>query len=250
MPTTPRYLIVDDEPRLAERLAQRLAVAWPQAECLGLWHDGLSAREAIASQRPDVAFLDIRMPGMDGLLLAQHQLGQADAPLIVFVTAYQEHALEAFGVAAVDYLCKPVDPLRLAATVQRLQGLLAARTASPPGISANPDGGNGPLRYLRAGQGDTVHLVPVEQVMYLEAADKYVRAVTENTEHWLRSSLKTLASQLDSDDFWPIHRSLLVNVRYVDAAHRDERGKWQLSLRGRSERLPVAAQYVHLFRQG
>ena len=105
MPTTPRYLIVDDEPRLAERLAQRLAVAWPQAECLGLWHDGLSAREAIASQRPDVAFLDIRMPGMDGLLLAQHQLGQADAPLIVFVTAYQEHALEAFGVAAVDYLC-------------------------------------------------------------------------------------------------------------------------------------------------
>ena len=203
MPTTPRYLIVDDEPRLA--------VAWPQAECLGLWHDGLSAREAIASQRPDVAFLDIRMPGMDGLLLAQHQLGQADAPLIVFVTAYQEHALEAFGVAAVDYLCKPVDPLRLAATVQRLQGLLAARTASAPGISV--DGGAGPLRYLRAGQGDTVHLVPVEQVMYLEAADKYVRAVTENAEHWLRSSLKTLASQLDSDDFWPIHRSLLVNVR-------------------------------------
>lgn len=244
----PRYLIADDEPRLAERLAQRLMVAWPEAECLGLWGDGLSARQAIAELRPDVVFLDIRMPGMDGLLLAQHQLGQADAPRVVFVTAYQEHALEAFGVAAVDYLCKPVDPLRLSATVRRLQGLLAMQAPAAPVTSAPQ--GSGLLRHLRAGHGDTVHLVPVEQVIYLEAADKYVRAVTERAEHWLRASLKTLGAQLDPQDFWLIHRSLLVNVRHVDAAHRDERGKWQLSVHGRTERLPVAAQYVHLFRQG
>lgn len=247
---TPRYLIVDDEPRLAERLAERLAVAWPDAQCLGLWHDGLSARDAIEQQRPDVVFLDIRMPGLDGLLLAQHQLGKANAPRVVFVTAYQDHALEAFGVAAVDYLCKPVDPLRLAATVARLKTLLPATgpDTAPPPASLPP--GQAPLRFLRAGQGDTVQLIASDSVVYLEAADKYVRVLTADSEHWLRTSLKTLHTQLDPEYFWLIHRSILVNIRHVSAAHRDERGKWQLSLTTRPERLPVAAQYVHLFRQG
>ena len=113
-----RYLIVDDEPRLAERLAQRLAVAWPEAACLGLWHDGLSASQAIDQLTPDVVFLDIRMPGLDGLLLAQSQLDKVQPPRIVFVTAYQEHALEAFGLAAVDYLCKPVSGSVLLASVR------------------------------------------------------------------------------------------------------------------------------------
>ena len=243
-----RYLIVDDEPRLAERLAQRLAVAWPEAACLGLWHDGLSASQAIDQLTPDVVFLDIRMPGLDGLLLAQSQLDKVQPPRIVFVTAYQEHALEAFGLAAVDYLCKPVDPLRLAATVKRLKALLgepAVRSVDAmPAPPINP-----PLHYLRAGSGDTVTLIPTEDIVYLEAADKCERVLTATGEHWVRASLKTLHAQLDATHFCLIHRSVLVNLREVRAAHRDERGKWQLSLIARAELLPVSAQYVHLFKQ-
>ena len=242
-----RYLIVDDEPRLAARLAHRLAVAWPEAACLGLWHDGLSASQAIDQLTPDVVFLDIRMPGLDGLLLAQSQLDKVQPPRIVFVTAYQEHALEAFGLAAVDYLCKPVDPLRLAATVKRLKALLGEPALR--GVDAMPTPPiNPPLHYLRAGSGDTVTLIPTEDIVYLEAADKYVRVLTATREFLIRTPLKELIDQLDTAAFWQIHRSTLVRAGAITTVTRDEAGKLHLALAGRTEKLPVSRLYAHRFK--
>ena len=281
----PSALIAEDEPLLATALVTDLARLWPELRIAAQVGDGLSAaRQALAFQ-PEVCFLDIRMPGASGLEAAQALAedwpeGQP-FPLLVFVTAYDQYALQAFDAQAVDYLVKPVDGPRLAACVARLKQRLADRAAvhlpasaaasrsSPEPtltdsnlqhtlsqlrallVGASPTPATPPtprLEVIQAGVGYTVHLVPVAEVLYFEAADKYLRVVTAEREHLIRLSLRELVPQLDAQQFWQVHRSLVVRASAITTAVRDESGKVFLSLRGRPERLTASRLYAHLFK--
>jgi DNA-binding LytR/AlgR family response regulator len=217
-------------------------------------------------------FLDIRMPGMSGLeaaqALAEDWPGDAKPfPLIVFVTAYDQYALQAFERSAVDYVLKPVQPERLARTCERLRSTLMQRAAPQPArdldavieqlrglVGAGVPGSGGspparpPLRVIQAGVGNAVHMVPVDDVLYFEAADKYVRVVTAEREHLIRISLRELQPQLDAQRFWQIHRGTLVRCDAVATAIRDESGKLTLTLRGHAHKLAVSRLYAHLFK--
>ena len=275
-------LIAEDEPLLAQALAADLARLWPGLQLLATVGDGLSASAQALALRPQVCFLDIRMPGATGLeaaqALAEDWPDDAPFPLLVFVTAYDQYALAAFEAQAVDYLVKPVESARLAACVARLQKQLqqraadAAPQAAPGGPLAQPldqtldqtldrlrallGSGVGTvpapaaprLDVIQAGVGNTVHLVPVAEVLYFEAADKYVRVVTAEREHLIRLSLRELLPQLDAQQFWQVHRSLVVRATAITTATRDESGKVFLQLRGRAERLTASRLYAHLFK--
>lgn len=260
-------LIAEDEPLLAAHLRAELAQVWPELQIVAQVGDGDSAwRQAIALQ-PQVCFLDIRMPGLSGLdaaqALAEEWPEGQPFPLLVFVTAYDEYAVRAFEAQAVDYLLKPLQRERLAQCVQRLQKALANRTHTdltdtPPLQAAmdqlrallQPDGRSQMARLdvLQVGVGNAVHLVPVEDVLYFEAADKYLRVITADREHLVRLSLRELLPQLDPNRFWQVHRGTVVQVRAVHAAVRDEAGRINLHLRGRPERLPVSRLYAHRFK--
>ena len=281
-----RALIADDEPLLAAALAGELRAAWPALEILASAGNGVQAIERTFAERPDVLFLDIRMPGASGIEVAQAIAedwrepapGGAAPPLVVFVTAYGEFALEAFDQAAVDYVLKPVTAERLERTVARLQARLAARTsASPldalgvqlrallssaledargqsrPGAAGGARGdaaraGAERLRTVRAGVGDTVRLVPVDEVLLFEAADKYVLVCTATQELLIRESLRELLPRLEPARFAQIHRGTIVNLERVEAAVREDGGRVTLRLKG-SERRPVVSRlYTHLFR--
>ena len=281
----PSALIAEDEPLLATALVADLARLWPELRIAAQVGDGLSAaRQALAFQ-PEVCFLDIRMPGASGLEAAQALAedwpeGQP-FPLLVFVTAYDQYALQAFDAQAVDYLVKPVDGPRLAACVARLKQRLADRAAAHlPASAAAPRSSPEPtltdsnlqhtlsqlrallvgasptpatpptpqLEVIQAGVGNTVHLVPVAEVLYFEAADKYLRVVTAEREHLIRLSLRELVPQLDAQQFWQVHRSLVVRASAITTAVRDESGKVFLTLRGRPERLTASRLYAHLFK--
>ncbi len=275
----PRALIAEDEPLLAAGLQADLAALWPALQVVASVGDGHSAvRQALALQ-PDVCFLDIRMPGSTGLEAAQALAEDwpdvstsAPFPLLVFVTAYDQYALQAFEAQAVDYLVKPLDRQRLAACVQRLQARLAERERpAPPGAAAAPDAalqatlsqlrallggaaagmgaGTGPrLEVIQAQVGNLVHMVPVSDVLYFEAADKYVRVVTAEREHLIRTSLRELLPQLDPQAFWQVHRGTVVQARCIATARREESGKVTLSLSGRPEKLTASRLYAHLFK--
>lgn len=259
---TPRALIAEDEPLLAHSLRTALAVAWPELEVIAVAANGLEALEAAERLRPDVAFLDIRMPGLTGLELAAEladRLGER-VPAIVFVTAHNEYALKAFDHAAVDYVLKPVQPERLGRTVARLRERLAAR-GSDGHLSAlldelrrviaadTPTTQSEPLRILRAGAGSAVKMIPVEDVCYFQAADKYTQAVTREGDALIRTSLKELLPQLPPDRFRQIHRGTVVNLDEVAASVRDDAGRISLRLRHRKETLPVSRVFAHLFKQ-
>ena len=264
-------LIAEDEPLLAQALRAELARAWPGLQLLEPAVDGDDAVDRALQHRPDVVFLDIRMPGRSGLEAAEAIVEEwpADAaplPLIVFVTAYDQYALEAFAHAAVDYLLKPVDPARLAQTCARAKAALQARgaAASPPawedtlgqlrsllaapGIGAAAAATQPRLQVIQAGVGNAIHLVPVDEVVYFEAADKYVRVITAEREHLIRIALRELLPQLDPQRFWQIHRGTVVRADAIALAERDEAGKVLLTLRGRPERLAVSRLYAHLFK--
>ncbi len=266
--TFPRALIAEDEPLLAQALQADLAKAWPELVIAAIAPNGEDALQALLGLRPEIAFLDIRMPGLSGLEVAQAMLedwpDDAALPLLVFVTAYDMHAVEAFELAAVDYLLKPVRRERLALTVSRLQQKLAAR--SPPasalsnlaavlgpllGQLQHSDAGGPaapePLRLLSASVGNSVRLIPVTEVIYLQATDKYVNVVCAQTEALLRTSLSALAPRLD-ERFAQIHRGTIVNLDHVQSAERDETGKLRLTLRARNERLLVSRLYADRFR--
>jgi DNA-binding LytR/AlgR family response regulator len=260
----PTALIAEDEPLLAEHLAQELARLWPALRITHRVGDGASAVQAALAQPPTVCFLDIRMPGLTGLEAAQALAedwpeGGAPFPLVVFATAYDQYAVQAFEARAVDYLVKPLDTPRLAACVQRLQARVAERQAQPAGSGlaqameqlrgllggapATP-----PLQVIQASSGALVHLVPVGEVLYFEAADKYVRVVTAEREHLIRMSLRELLPQLDAQRFWQVHRGLVVRADAIATALRDDSGKVFLTLRGRPERLTASRLYAHLFK--
>jgi DNA-binding LytR/AlgR family response regulator len=244
-------LIAEDEPLLAETLAAELRRAWPALRLLPPAPNGVAAVETCLRERPDIVFLDIRMPGLSGLEAAVQIAEEADPlPLIVFVTAYDEYALAAFEAQAADYLLKPVQPQRLAQTVSRLQ----ARLSAPPALDQlgellrrlqpmQPR-----LRHLQAAVGEAVELVPVDALIYLEAADKYVRAVTADKDYWVRVSLRELLPQLDPELFWQVHRGTVVRIDAVARALRLENGTLQLELRGRSEKLAVSRLHAGRFK--
>ncbi|HSI57444.1 MAG TPA: LytTR family DNA-binding domain-containing protein [Ideonella sp.] len=271
MPHAPTALIAEDEPLLAQALHAELARAWPVLTLLPVARDGDEAVEMALAQQPTLLFLDIRMPGRSGLEAAQEIVEEwpeaLPLPLIVFVTAYDQYALQAFEACAVDYLLKPVQPERLAATCQRLQGLLARREQPAPAGLAAPAPGEQllqqlrgllsagapgpaaePLTVIQASVGTAVHMVPVEEVIYFEAADKYVRVITAHREHLIRISLRELIPQLDPRQFWQVHRGTLVQAREIAQAQRDEAGKVQLLLRQRPEKLAVSRLYAARFR--
>ena len=263
-------LIAEDEPLLAQALRVELARAWPELQVLEPAVDGDDAVERALEQRPDVVFLDIRMPGRSGLEAAEAIVEEwpADAgalPLIVFVTAYDQYALQAFERAAVDYLQKPVQPARLAACCARLKDTIALRAAartSPAaddaallgrlrtllGAPSEPEPAQAPLTILQASVGATLHMIPVDEVVYFEAADKYVRVVTATREALIRMSLRDLLPRLRAETFWQIHRGTVVRADAIATATRDDSGKVFLTLRQRPERLVASRLYAHLFR--
>ncbi|WP_343549630.1 LytTR family DNA-binding domain-containing protein [Ralstonia sp.] len=277
MPASPRLLIADDEPALAENLVAELTALWPDATLLPAVHDGQSVLDVIDDaadgEAPDVVFLDIRMPGLSGIDVARELSAREDRPLVVFVTAYDQFALDAFEQAAVDYVLKPVQTERLAETVKRLKDRLGARpngnaiatAATDPAQTlaelverlaglqgaaqtrATPQGGY--LRFIKALVGQEVRFIPVDDVIYLEATDKYVNVVAGSGESLIRTSLRELLTQLDPEHFWQVHRGTVVNVAHVSSAVHLSLGRLGLKIRGRTETLPVARQYAHLFRQ-
>lgn len=244
-----KALIAEDEKHLAADLQRRLRQLWPELQIVAIVHDGLAAAAGLADLKPDIAFLDIRMPGQSGLEAARTAPAHCR---IVFVTAYDEHAVQAFEQAAVDYLLKPVSDERLARCVERLKQHTGTATDELLGrlqrLLAPPTKPE-PLRWLRAQVGQSVRLVAVEDVCYLQSADKYTLLLTRDAELLLRTPLKELIDQLDPQQFWQVHRGTLVNVRQIVAAHHGIPGKLSLSLRDRPERIAVSRSYAHLFRQ-
>ncbi|HYF60109.1 MAG TPA: LytTR family DNA-binding domain-containing protein [Burkholderiaceae bacterium] len=262
MSGAPRAVVADDEPLLRDALAAALARAWPELEVVAACGDGDAALEAIRRERPDVAFLDIRMPGRDGLQVAREGAALEAPPLWVFVTAYDEHALEAFDREAVDYLVKPIDARRLERAVARLRARLAERATRAPAaggavldeaalrrlaeLIARPAAP--PLRWLRASLRDEVRLIAVDDVVVLEAADKYVRVLTRDEEALVRMPLKELLERLPPDEFWRIHRGTVVRAREIARTVRSPAGRLVVHLRSRPERLEVSRAFAHLFR--
>jgi DNA-binding LytR/AlgR family response regulator len=261
---TPTALIAEDEPLLAAGLAADLRRLWPELQLLASVGDGLAAARETLALRPDICFFDIRMPGATGLeaaqALAEDWPEATPFPLIVFVTAYGDHALEAFEAQAVDYLIKPPSAEKLLASIQRLKARLATRQPAAPALEqaigqlrgllgmAGAAPAQPRLAVIQAQVGALVHLVPVEEVVYFEAADKYVRVITAEREHLIRTSLRELLPQLDARQFWQVHRGTVVQARCVSHARREESGKVTLTLRGRPETLTVSRLYAHLFK--
>ena len=274
-----RALIAEDEPLLAAALQQALAQAWPALQIAATVGDGLTAVQQALALQPEVLFFDIRMPGQSGLDAAAELADAWPAgkpfPALVFVTAYDQYAVQAFEAQAVDYLLKPVQAPRLQKTVQKLQLALTSQAPAAinleakleatmaqlrhllaaPGVAsalplphATAAAGAAPLTMIQASSGSQIHMVPVAEVLYFEAADKYVRVLTAAREFLIRTPLKDLIAQLDAQVFWQVHRSTLVRASSITTVTRDEAGKLHLELAGRPEKLPVSRLYAHLFK--
>jgi len=247
----PTALIADDEPHLASYLQGLLAAAWPELEIVAVAKNGIEAAERIAALQPDLAFLDIKMPGLTGLDVAQGIEGRTR---VVFVTAFDEYAVAAFEQQALDYVLKPVKAERLARTVERLKSAASApaddaRLATAlQRLLAAPTAPTAPLRHIRASQGDLVHQVDVADVLYFHADDKYTCVRTAAGEHLIRTTITELVGQLDPTRFQQIHRSTIVNLDHLAGTRRDELSRLFVRVRGRGEELPVSRAYVHLFK--
>jgi DNA-binding LytR/AlgR family response regulator len=257
-------LIAEDEPLLAQALQAELAKAWPQLRIAAVVGDGASAVTQALALKPDVLFFDIRMPGQSGLdaavELADEWPQDQPFPALVFVTAYDQYAVQAFETQAVDYVLKPVQQDRLRKTVAKIQDVLARRSPGASHLDATlgqlrsllgamqPPSAPTPLNLIQASVGATIRMVPVDEVVYFEAADKYVRVLTQDHEYLIRTALKELLPQLDAQRFWQVHRGTVVRAAAIDSVTRDEAGKLYLALRGRSEKVPVSRLYAHLFK--
>jgi DNA-binding LytR/AlgR family response regulator len=245
-------LIADDEENLRAALRRRLSEVWPELVIIAEACDGTEALELAAEYEPEIAFLDIRMPGLDGLEVARRLSGRCH---LVFVTAYDEYAVSAFERDAVDYLLKPVTAERLAQTVARLkQRLQQAPSTQLDGLleqlaqnlrgTARP-----PLQWIRAGMQESVKLVPVEEVRCFIAADKYTTVITGEGELLIRKPMKELEAELDPQQFWRVHRGAIVNLAFVESGKRDEEGRLWLRLSGHNKELLVSRSYAHRFKQ-
>ena len=251
----PTAIVADDERRLADYLRERLAIVWPELVVADIAANGLEARALIEREAPDVAFLDIRMPGLSGLDVAR---AVGDAVHVVFVTAFDQYAIDAFEREACDYLLKPVADERLAQTCERVKRRLAARepAAGVAGALAvlaqslptwRPPGGR--LAWVRASIGQEVRLINVDDVSYFEANDKYTSVFTADGEALIRTPLKELVDRLDPDRFWQVHRGTVVNLAHVASSSRDLAGRVTLRMKSRPERVSVSRAYAHRFKQ-
>lgn len=255
MPTT--ALIADDEPHLARALQSELARLWPDLQVLHVARNGVEAAERLAALQPDVAFLDIQMPGLTGLEVAQGLEGRTR---VVFVTAYDEFAVQAFEQEALDYVLKPVKAERLQRCVDRVQralaqpapaddaALLGALQRLLPGATHPAAVPAERLRWLRASSGDMVHHVDVQDVLFFHADEKYTGVHTATAEHLIRTPIVELAQQLDPQQFVQVHRSTIVNLAHLAGTRRDDTSRLFLRIKGHPQELPVSRAYVHLFK--
>lgn len=259
MRANPTALIADDEPLLREALARQLAHVWPELEIVAQARNGRDAITLFDARSPDICFLDVRMPGLSGIDAAQHIGHRAH---MVFVTAYDHYAVQAFAQGVIDYLVKPVEPARLAATVARLKDRL--RSAQPAintdnllqQLAAQLQRANAPapLRWLRAQSGQTLRLIAIEDIDFLRSDSKYTRIAWRGdagqpTEALVRIPLKELITQLDPHQFAQVHRSVVVNLRAISHVSRGDNETADIHLKGRTDVLPVSRSHLHLFRQ-
>ncbi|MDQ2780562.1 MAG: LytTR family DNA-binding domain-containing protein [Pseudomonadota bacterium] len=288
-PTTrpPRAVLADDERLMREQLRARLAEVWPELQIVAEARNGIEAVALVAEHRPDVVFLDIRMPGVTGVEAAR-QIAQmapraatdqdADAdsdadedllPEIVFITAYDQYAVEAFEQGVADYVLKPAERERLLLTVQRIQQRLAARASGGDDLEARDEGAPQPnlqqvlhqlsarlhpgaapsyLQWIQATVGSNIQMVPVDEVLFLISDEKYTRVQTAQVEALIRKPIKELVDELDPRIFWQIHRSTLVNVKSIAGVSRDFRGRQIVAVKGHNQKLEVSRSYTGLFK--
>jgi DNA-binding LytR/AlgR family response regulator len=253
-------IIADDERLMREQLRARLREAWPELEIVAEAKNGREAVDAVRQFAPDLAFLDIRMPGMTGIEAAR-EIG--DACHVVFITAYSEYAVEAFERGAVDYVLKPADPERLERTVARLRkrigekpadlsellGRLSSRIDDMYASGAPAAPGKPYLQWIQASMGQQIRMIPVADVLFFTSDEKYTRVQTESYEALIRKPIKELVDELDPAQFWQIHRATIVNVDAIAGVTRDFRGRQLVQLRNFAEKLEVSRNYTHLFKQ-
>jgi len=250
----PTAVVVDDERLMREQIVGRLKEAWPELEIVGEAGNGREAIAMVHSLEPDIVFLDINMPEMDGIKTAQALAGQAH---LVFVTAYDQYAIRAFEQGAIDYILKPVEPDRVAITCKRLRERLEEK---PDPVDQLLDqlsqrlGSDGltPREYMRwvqASVGANIRMIPTSEILFFRAEDKYTRVQTEGYEALIRTPIKDLIEALDPKEFWQIHRSTLVRVDAITQVSRNFRGKQVVHLKGSDEKLEVSRSFNHLFRQ-
>jgi DNA-binding LytR/AlgR family response regulator len=261
----PRAVLADDERLMRDQLRARLAEAWPELEIVAEAKNGAEAVEMVEQQRPDVVFLDIRMPGMTGVDAAR-QIAQMDVgdesflPEIVFITAYDQYAVEAFEQGAADYILKPAERDRLKLTVERIRKRLTARQSGEDAGTEPPiqqllhrlasQGGGKPayLKWIQATVGQAIQMIPVEDVLFFISDEKYTRVQTPQVEALIRKPIKELVDELDPERFWQIHRSTLVAVNAIASVTRDFRGRQIVAVKGHSQKLEVSRSYTHLFK--
>jgi len=247
----PTAIVAEDEATLRHQLIEQLGQLWPELDIVGEAADGVQALRLLDERRPDVLLLDIQMPGATGLEVARQANGRCH---VVFVTAYDQHAVAAFDQGAVDYVLKPVSAARLFTAVSRLKQRLGS---PPPRIDAALNhlgtttsvSSKQPLRWINASIGQNLKLITVDEISYFQADNKYTRVVTAEGEALIRKPLKELVDELDSGQFWQIHRSTLVNATAIAGITRDFRGRMMVKLKARPESLLVSDTYTHLFRQ-
>jgi DNA-binding LytR/AlgR family response regulator len=251
----PTAIIADDERLMREQLRARLTEVWPDLQVLVEAKNGEEAVAAVHEHHPDLAFLDIRMPGMTGIEAARHI---ADACHVVFITAYNEYAVDAFEHGAVDYVLKPAEADRLAITVARLKqrlgskpsdlgellSKLSARLESPGGMAQRSY-----LKWIQASVGQQLRLIPTAEILFFTSDEKYTRVQTESFEALIRKPIKELIDELDPEQFWQIHRGTIVNAKAIAGVTRDFRGRQLVLIKGNNEKLEVSRNYTHLFKQ-
>ena len=250
-----KAIIADDEEQLRIYLKSRLSELWPELDICDEAENGLKALAVIENSRPDIAFLDINMPGLSGLDVAKNIASNCR---VVFITAYDQYAIEAFENEAIDYLLKPVTDERLAKTVKRLQQQIADSTPSPADLTETIDRfmsamknkeTSGFLKWIKVRHGDDVRLISVDEVCYFKAEDKYTVVKTPTRESLIKKSIRQLATELDPDQFWRIHRSTIINVNFVGRINRSFAGRLTVKIENLAETLTVSRSYDHLFKQ-
>ena len=245
-----KVLIAEDEPLMRERLLSMLATAWPDARIVQVAENGNDAWDGFLEHEPDVVFLDIRMPGLSGLEVAARIGKRAH---VVFVTAYDQYAVDAFAAGAVDYLLKPVEAQRLARALERIRARLAAPPADLGDLlrhlkASLPLAEPEKIKLIKATIGKQIRLIDVNDVLFFQSDTKYTRVVMADTEALVKIPLKDLLGGLDGDRFWQIHRGTVVNVKAVAAVERVDAERLEVIVRGCAEKLPVSRTFAHLFR--
>jgi DNA-binding LytR/AlgR family response regulator len=250
-----KALIADDEPELRAYLKLRLAEVWPELLISGEAGNGQEALRIIETSPPDIAFLDIRMPGLSGMEVARKVAGKCR---VVFITAYDQYAVQAFENQALDYLLKPVTADRLQRTVQRLKKELSLPALPPPDLSEiikkimghwPPREAPDYLKWIRVQEKDEIRLIPMDEIRYFQAEDKYTLVITSSGESLIRKPIKELVQELDPGIFWQIHRGIIVNVTSIDKVNRSFSGRLNIKLKDLSKTLTVSRSYSHRFRQ-